>query len=420
LAFAFLRVFLPLLSIVLFIGCCCVAVMRFVRQTPEMERHPADMHMALCAGGICFAVCAFCVALFAAFGFRQGTDGTLENAIRNMAAVGSTDIRDYIQLAQYGYGNGEAFPEQYLMIVFYPLFPWLVRGIHFLTGSTGCYYTIGIFVQPFLAGIGGALFYTLVQRRFGKPTAGWALAFAVALPGSFFYALPMTESLCLLLVAAAFLALEEEKPLWFAVIGYFAALTRSIGFLLAGVAGILWLQKLRAGNGFRKSFCWLAACAGPTAGFLSYLGLNWYYYGDPFAFSFYDKEHWGQELGFFFQTISHQMKAFGEWCSWGQPEYAIFVSGADIVCILFALGMLALGCKKLPLPWLGYSLAYIAVTYGMTRLLSAPRYMLLLLFVPLCIAASLRRSWQKWICLGLEICLSGLYLWQYLLGRPIC
>lgn len=55
---------------------------------------------------------------------------------------GNTDARHYIDLAQYGYGTGGAFAEQELMIVFFPLFPALLRVVHLLVG--GSYPLLGL------------------------------------------------------------------------------------------------------------------------------------------------------------------------------------------------------------------------------------------------------------------------------------
>ena len=76
---------------------------------------------------------------------------------------GNTDARHYIDLAQYGYGTGGAFVEQELMIVFFPLFPALLRVVHLLVG--GSYPLLGLAVQgPLFAGAAVSL-YTLVSRR---------------------------------------------------------------------------------------------------------------------------------------------------------------------------------------------------------------------------------------------------------------
>lgn len=64
--------------------------------------------------------------LFVAWCYAQGSYATLGQALEAQF-YGNTDARHYIDLAQYGYGAEEDFPEQYLMIVFFPLFPWLLR-----------------------------------------------------------------------------------------------------------------------------------------------------------------------------------------------------------------------------------------------------------------------------------------------------
>ena len=108
---------------------------------------------------------------------------------------GNTDARHYIDLAQYGYGTGGAFAEQELMIVFFPLFPALLRVVHLLVG--GSYPLLGLAVQgPLFAGAAVSL-YTLVSRRWGERQAVLTLALLMASPAAVFFAVPMTESLFL-------------------------------------------------------------------------------------------------------------------------------------------------------------------------------------------------------------------------------
>ena len=110
---------------------------------------------------------------------------------------GNTDARHYLDLAQYGYGSGEAFHEQYLMIVFFPLFPWLLRLLNIFGWFD--YRVLALVVQLPLFCAAGCGLFTLVCRQYDRRTAWLALVLLVVSPASVFFFAPMTESLFLAL-----------------------------------------------------------------------------------------------------------------------------------------------------------------------------------------------------------------------------
>ena len=122
---------------------------------------------------------------------------------------GNTDARHYIDLAQYGYGTGGAFAEQELMIVFFPLFPALLRVVHLLVG--GSYPLLGLAVQGALFAGAAVSLYTLVSRSWGERQAVLTLALLMASPAAVFFAVPMTESLFLLVTVRYVLAWDRRQ-----------------------------------------------------------------------------------------------------------------------------------------------------------------------------------------------------------------
>ena len=76
---------------------------------------------------------------------------------------GNTDSRHYLDLSIYGYGTQEAFPEQYLQIVFFPLYPALLHILHFVTRIDA--FWLGFAVQLPLFAAATASFYTVIARR---------------------------------------------------------------------------------------------------------------------------------------------------------------------------------------------------------------------------------------------------------------
>ena len=61
---------------------------------------------------------------------RQSPGAGLESALGQF--FGGIDAPHYISLARYGYQNewNETVAEQHLRIVFFPLFPWLLRALN--------------------------------------------------------------------------------------------------------------------------------------------------------------------------------------------------------------------------------------------------------------------------------------------------
>lgn len=455
-----LQTLLPLLTVTCLAAATAQGALRVARPRLGADggrAEPWDKKATRDAGLLMTAVCAACAAFFVlvALDRNVGYDKTLEEALHSVFPT-SIDADHYLKLAEFGYGGGltaPEFEEQHLMIVFFPLFPLLVRAVHALTGLG--YYTAGLLVQPFLFGVGCAALYRLVQPRFGRETANWTLALLCLLPGSFFFAAPMTESLYLALTMLAFVCLDEDRPLGFALLGFGAALTRSTGGLLAGVAGVVWVMRLaenrraarpvlqaagaapaalgadapsdvppprqgpehlRVRN--RKAAPWLAAALGPAAGTGCYLLLNLYYYGDLFAFADAQKSHWNQGLGWAWETVRYMLGyVFGWWQS--NRNFAVYIALLAVVLILAQTVVLAACGRTLPVPWLAYGVAYVTVADGATWLLSCARYSLSLPFFPLGLALCCKKQWQR-VALALVLGVVWLlYLRKYLTNGPI-
>lgn len=393
----------------------CGAI-RVLRPAAPLHKKTIRPKATLTAGLLFGAACAAGAAFFAFYGLYTHPEASLEQALRWVFPT-SIDADHYIKLAQYGYGNGANAPadfaDQHLMIVFFPLFPLLLRLGCMLTGLSG--YIVGWLIQPFLLGLAGAGLFRLTAQYFGEKTAAWTLVFFACMPGSFFFAAPMTESLYLALTVWALVFLEENCPIPFAILGFLAALTRSTGGLLAGVALIAAVQAWRQS---KKWKCWLAAAFAPCGGTGIYLLLNWYYYGDWRAFSKIQKQHWSQGLGWIGKTVRYLLSYMVQWFE-SNRNFAVYVSFAGVVCILWACLVLFLNRNRLPVCWLAYGVAYVLTAYGVTWLLSAPRYALSLPMLPLGMVLICKKDWQRVLFVLLESVMGVLYLRQFLLWGPI-
>ena len=151
------KLVLPALAAALFVWGAAWCVVRTLR--PQMadtaavggEPPRSSKAMAALAGllFVCVLQLVFCHAA------QANNPGVGLAQAMEWQFYGNTDARHYIDLAQYGYGTGGAFAEQELMIVFFPLFPALLRVVHLLVG--GSYPLLGLAVQgPLFAGAMGS------------------------------------------------------------------------------------------------------------------------------------------------------------------------------------------------------------------------------------------------------------------------
>lgn len=141
----------------------------------------------------------------------------------------------YTQIALFGYpavsnplsGNW----------AFFPLYPFLMRifGTPFygLMSSTEAVLFAGFLISNVLFFVSLFLFYHVTKIIFGKNSfALISTVFFAFWPGALFYSTVYSESIFMTFALGAFYFLEKGKSSKSAVLGFFAALTRSNGFLV--------------------------------------------------------------------------------------------------------------------------------------------------------------------------------------------
>lgn len=408
---------LPALAVLLFVWCAGVCVAGTLRPATLRPLPPGDIgprwkwrH----AAAVCLLIALAWQAVFWTAALMRYPDLDPLAALQAQY-YGNTDARHYIDLAQYGYGTGEAFPEQYLMIVFFPLFPALLRLLNPL--GVLDWGVLALAVQVPLFAAAGANLYLVLAGRFGHHRALWALAFTAVGPGSLFFFAPMTESLFLLLSTAYVLLLERQHWALCGLVGLLAALTRAPGGLLCGLA-LIWLIGRACCHMHAPGPGAVLAVAGPPAGLGIYFALNWAVYGNPTQYAFYQKDHWGQALGLFPNTVAYHLRYMAQWWTSNRTA-ALYLCGAAVAAIFLVLGLLALTARRLPPQYLGYALAYFALTAGTTWAISLPRYFAACFLLPVLPAVIFRKNGLRAAALVLWAMLGVLYTMEFFAQGPI-
>ena len=267
--------------------------------------------------------------------------------------------------------------DRVVQLVFLPGYPLAVRAMFVLARD----YTLAGMLVSILSFAGAlCVIYRLVLLDHDEGTALRTIVFLCLIPGAFFFTAPMSESFFLLLSSACLYSARKEKWLLAGVFGALASFTRSLGLMLFVPLFMEMVTSLLHGR--RRAWRAAAALALVPMGFAAYCVINYYVAGNPFQFLAYQKNHWYQELGLFFNTPAYQTR------------YALGAGKDDLMglwlpnlaAIVFSLAILISGAKKLRSSYTLWAIAYYVVAIGATWLLSAPRYMAVLLPIPMSLA----------------------------------
>jgi len=293
-----------------------------------------------------------------------------------------TDSRHYLDIARDWYLS-EGPKDRLVQLVFLPGYPLLVRAAALVTGDA---LHAGLLASALCFAAAGVVLYRLLRLEHDHRAALRGLVFLCLLPGSFFFAAPMSESLFLLLsLGCLYLA---RKGRWgpACLCGGLAAFTRSLGLtLLAPLVLELVHDAVRNRPGRCKTGLRALALLLVPLGFAAYLWVNWRVAGDPFRFLVYQREHWGQRLGLFFNTAAYQTELALD-SARVNPPYFWGLWLPNLLCSFAAPAILCAAAKRLRASGLCWALGYYVLAIGPTWLLSAPRYLAALPVLPAALA----------------------------------
>ncbi len=154
------------------------------------------------------------------------------------------DAQHYLAIALYGYGEGQASAN--VNPAFFPLFPELVRVLSGFGTSPGLTLIVAYAIP--LACFFGALvlIHRLATIELGERHARSALMLFAFFPAAFFFGIPYTESLFVLLAAGAFLSARMGSWPLAGIALALASATRVPGLLLVVPVALFYLYGPRA------------------------------------------------------------------------------------------------------------------------------------------------------------------------------
>ncbi|HEX8150422.1 MAG TPA: hypothetical protein VF591_24780 [Pyrinomonadaceae bacterium] len=294
------------------------------------------------------------------------------------------DAPHYLDIARMGYVSAGV---EARWIVFFPLYPWLVRAAAFVLRDelTGAFFVSGV------ASVAAGLLLYGLARADGEPeeVARGAVFYLLVFPTAYFLHIGYNESLFLALALGAFLAARSRRWRAAGLLGCLAALTRINGvLLLPALAFEAWDEYRGAGRRARAGWLWLLLVG---AGFGVYLLINWWVLGDPRAFLKMQGEHWFKSPTWPWVGIK------GAWdATWGRaPSDSQMIGWHEFFFILLGLGLTAWAWLRLRASYAVWMTCNWLLWTSTKFALSVPRYTLVL-FPAFILLGRLRASRPAW------------------------
>jgi hypothetical protein len=277
------------------------------------------------------------------------------------AAFERQDALWFLRIATTGYAAGDG------SAAFFPLYPLVVRAVSWIVGG---HPLLAATLVSNLAFLGSLLvLYDLTVTEFSQAVARKTIVYIAIFPTAFFFFAPYSESLFLFLTLIAFREARRDRWPSAAAAGALAALTRSLGLVLAPALIVMALER-RGGRG--PVWPRLVAGAAVLLGPLIYLGWWGLAHSDALA-PIHAQANWQRELAFAPATLWNALRlAAGNGVA--DPNYWI----VDILVVGVVIMAVVAGWRRLPLPYLTYALGSLLVPlsypFPPRPLLSMPRF----------------------------------------------
>jgi len=348
------------------------------------------------------------VVAYIVTGLHSGWDITIAQVFHSF---NRWDAGHYLGIAEYGYNFRYDHYGRNIFVVFFPLYPYLVRAVAALVRS----YFVAAYVVSFASYLGALVFlFHLVKIDFSHRTAWWAVILISIFPASHFFGAPYTESLFILTTTATLYYIRKHEWLMAGMWGTLATATRMVSVVLIAAMAIEFAMtnnifaKMKKGS-WKRFFILLGQVVLISllmlVGTGVYLLMNWHYTGDALRFLYFQETHWNNGFLYFGSALSMQFRAIPP-ITWYNivNNSTIYIHGLNILAIGFVIWMLVYGChRRNNAAFMTYSLGYTFVSFSMVWLISGGRYAAALVPVFISLAEFTARKKYRWVVVPLVL-----------------
>lgn len=275
------------------------------------------------------------------------------------------DAPHYLDIARNGY---QATGDSRFFLVFYPLYPLLIRLTAILTHDV---LTAAFAVSTIASFVVAVLLYSLARLDLPDNLARRSVWFLFIFPTSYFLHIGYTESLFLALAIGCFLAARTGRWWLAGPLGALACLTRLNGLVLGPALVVEAFLQWRQDRRWNWEWLWIGL---PAAGFAGYLLLNYEVTGNALRFLAYEHDFWYKSLAWPWTGIGGLLNGL----SWRSPSEAQAIVWPELLFIVIGLaGTIGAAIRLRPsyTAWMALNwLLFVSTTF----VLSVPRYTLIL------------------------------------------
>ncbi len=300
--------------------------------------------------------------------------------------VATADVNWYLGIAERGYEHMPFNADVPRNWAFFPLFPLLWRLASYVTGE---FVLTGMALSHLFFLLALFLLHRVCrQSGLSADDADRGVFYLAVFPTSYFFSLPLPESLFLMLTVASFYFAKDERWWLAGFCGALASGTRSSGILLLPALALLYWEtyrpalQLRHPRTWRKDALALLLVPGGLLAFMVYLHLIT---GNAFAFKG-AMAAWGRKAGLFLAPLFEYLRQPGEIAAHWNFKLVNFLA----VTLGLACGMALLRRRQYPLAV--YALLSLLVALSSALLQSQARYAMVVFPVYIVLASWGRRA----------------------------
>ena len=304
---------------------------------------------------------------------------------------GRWDAVHYLTIATQGYQGTD--------MAFFPLFPLLIRILGSLVGN---HLIAGLLISNASFFFGLLYLYKLLEHEYDRSVARRAIFYVSIFPSAFFFSAVYTESLFFMLTVASFYYMRSHRWWIAGAIGFFAALTRVEGVLLAVPFAIEWYLQYKPK--LQQHIAELVPGALIPFGLFTYMALLWVLVGDPLYFS-HVQSHWNRHFAPPWVSV---INSFHQIATATQGQ-TIANQAFELSFTFLMIGVLIIGWKQLRPSYIAYMALSILIPMSTSSLMSMPRFALVLFPMFAILARDGERPWVNNVILAFSLPLLGLF-----------
>lgn len=292
------------------------------------------------------------------------------------------DAPHYISVASSGY---QKLGVEANFIIYLPLFPLLISIFHFIFQTS---FLVSSYIVSLLSSILLAIMlYKLVLLDYAKKTAILTVLMLFIFPTGFFLLIPYTEALFILLSVSSFYFVRK-KIYWLSFLFAGLASFTKVAGLAVPIAVFVEIlihdrQNFNKKRIYQKLNFVLYGFLLSLSGFLIYLFLNFFLWGNFLYFTLIEKQHWFEVFSPFGQGLISAFQSL----SWRVGIEKIMLSYAQIAAFILGVLMSIYVLFKIRISYGIFMLINLGFSYSMSFWICMPRYILTLF--PMYIALAL-------------------------------